>query len=174
MILRLLDINDKKQAMQAQQELALDDFTFLLNSFDVNESWAIYIERVNSASRDQDLPVGRVPATFLVAEVDGEIVGRVSIRYRLNEYLQRKGGHIGFGIRPEFRRRGFATEILLGALEIASALGVEKALVTCDDANIASSRVIEKCGGVLENIVEQDNGEKFRRYWLATEPCQSG
>lgn len=170
MILRPLNIDDKTQAMQAHQELALDDFTFLLDSFDENESWAIFIEQVNSATRDQDLPVGRVPATFLVAEVDGQIVGRVSIRHRLNEYLQQRGGHIGYGIRPEFRGRGFATEILLGALEIASTLGIEKALLTCDDANVASSRVIEKCGGILENIVELDNGVKLRRYWVATQP----
>ena len=170
MILRPLDMNDKKQAIQAHQELTLDDFTFLLNSFDENESWAIYIDRVNSASRDQNLPVGRVPATFLVAEVDGQIVGRVSIRHQLNQYLEQRGGHIGFGIRPEFRGQGFATEILLEALEIASTLGIERVLVTCDDTNIASSRVIEKCGGVLENVVDPENEEKFRRYWIATRP----
>jgi len=170
MILRPLGINDKEESIRAHQELVLDDFTFLLNSFDEHESWEIYIERVNSASRDQDLSVGKVPATFLVAEVDGQIVGRVSIRHRLNEYLQQRGGHIGFGIRPEFRRRGFATEILLEALEIARGLGVEKVLVTCDDTNIASRRVIEKCGGVLENIVDLENVEKFRRYWITTAP----
>ena len=170
MILRPLGINDEEEAMRAHQELALEDFTFLLNSFNEHESWEIYIERVISASRDQGLPVGKVPATFLVAEGDGQIVGRVSIRHRLNEYLQQRGGHIGFGIRPEFRGRGFATEILLEALGIASGLGIEKVLVTCDDTNFASRRVIEKCGGVLENIVDLKNVEKFRRYWITTAP----
>jgi predicted acetyltransferase len=170
MILRPLGINDKEESIRAHQKLVLDDFAFLLNSFDEHESWEIYIERVNSASRDQDLPVGKVPATFLVAEVDGQIVGRVSVRHRLNEYLQQRGGHIGFGIRPEFRGRGFATEILLEALGIARGLGVEKVLVTCDDTNIASRRVIEKCGGVLENIVDLENVEKFRRYWITSAP----
>ena len=170
MILRSLGINDKEEAMRAHQELALDDFDFLLNSFDEHESWGDYIERVSSASRDQDLPVGKVPSTFLVAENDGQIVGRVSIRHELNEYLQQRGGHIGFGIRPEFRGQGFATVILLEALEIASGLGIEKVLVTCDDTNIASRTVIEKCGGVLENIVDLENVEKFRRYWITTTP----
>jgi predicted acetyltransferase len=170
MILRPLGINDEEEAIRAHQELALDDFTFLLDSFDEHESWEIYIERVNSASRDQNLPVGKVPATFLVAEVDSQIVGRVSIRHSLNEYLEQRGGHIGFGIRPEFRRQGLASEILLEALEITSGLGIEKVLVTCDDTNIASRRVIEKCGGVLENIVDLENVEKFRRYWITTAP----
>ena len=170
MILRPLGINDEEEAMRAHQELALEDFTFLLNSLDEHEPWEIYIEGVISASREQDLPVGKVPATFLVAEYDGQIVGRVSIRHRLNEYLQQRGGHIGFGIRPEFRGRGFATEILLEALGIASGLGIENVLVTCDETNIASRKVIEKCGGVLENIVDLENVEKFRRYWIATAP----
>lgn len=166
MILRPLGIKDREEAMRAHQELALEDFTFLLNAFDEHESWEIYVDRVISGSRDQDLTVGRVPATYLVAEVDGQIVGRVSIRHELNEYLRMRGGHIGFGVRPEFRRRGFATEILLEALGIARGLGIEKVLVTCDDTNSASRRVIEKCGGVLENIVEMENVEKFRRYWI--------
>lgn len=170
MILRPLAIGDEEQAKQAHQELALDGFGFLLDSFDENEPWAAFIERVDSTERGENLPVGYVPATFLVAELDGQIVGRVSIRHSLNEYLHQRGGHIGYGIRPEFRRRGLATEILRAALEITRALGIEKVLVTCDDSNIASSRVIEKCGGDLENIAELDDGEKLRRYWIATKP----
>jgi len=112
------------------------------------------------------MPTGYVSATFLVAEIDGQIVGRVSIRHALNEYLERRGGHIGYGVRPDFRGRGYASAILLRALGFIGTLGIEKVLVTCDDANAASARVIEKCGGTLENIIEQDDGEKLRRYWI--------
>lgn len=170
MILRALEMKDKEEAFQAHADLALDNFSFLLDSFDENEPWSNFIERVNSVKRGEDLPEGKVPATFLVAEVDGQIVGRVSIRHRLNDYLLERGGHIGYGIRREYRRRGFATEILRRSLEIAYELGIESALVTCDDLNLASSRVIEKCGGILENVVELENGEKLRRYWVATKP----
>lgn len=170
MILRALEIEDQEQACQAHADLALDNFSFLLNSYDENEPWQDFIARVNSVRRGEDLPEGKVPATFLVAEVDEQIIGRVSIRHHLNDYLLERGGHIGYGVRPIFRKRGYATEILRRSLEIAHDLGIESALVTCDDLNIASSRVIEKCGGILENIVQLENGEKLRRYWVVTEP----
>jgi predicted acetyltransferase len=50
----------------------------------------------------------QVSSTFLLAEVDGDIVGRVSIRHELNAYLPSVGGHIGYAVRPAYRRRGYA------------------------------------------------------------------
>lgn len=169
MILRALTETDRAEAIQAHRELSLDNFDFLLDSlgtYDENEDWSAYLGRLESLRRGENVPEGWVPATFLVAEVDGRIVGRVSIRHELNDYLERRAGHIGYGIRPEFRGMGYATEILRMSLDLARKLGVEKALVTCNDANVASAKVIEKCGGVLENIIETDDGERVRRYWL--------
>jgi predicted acetyltransferase len=80
-----------------------------------------------------------VPATFLVAVVDSGLVGRISIRHELNAFLMDFGGHIGCGVRPVHRRRGYATEMLRQALVIARAEGVDRILVTCDDDNTAST-----------------------------------
>ncbi|MBC7463452.1 MAG: GNAT family N-acetyltransferase [Actinobacteria bacterium] len=168
MILRPLNIDDKDEALQAHAELALDDFSFLLGAFDENEPWKNYLERVSATSRGEDLSNGYVPATFLVADVEGQIVGRSSIRHELNDYLRERGGHIGYGVRPNFRKFGYATEILRQSLIIARGLGIESALVTCDDDNIGSSKVIEKCGGVFENIVELEDDVMLRRYWILT------
>ena len=77
----------------AQTELAADDFEFVFQ--DPDETWAAYVDRVEKQSRGVDVRPAQVPATFLLAEVDGEIVGRVSIRHELNDYLERFGGHIG-------------------------------------------------------------------------------
>jgi predicted acetyltransferase len=107
-----------------------------------------------------------VPATFLVADVEGALVGRVSIRHELNDYLARVGGHIGYGVRPRHRRRGFATEILRQALVVARAEGVEPVLVTCDEDNLASATVIERVGGSLEGVSPGPNGVPMRRYWI--------
>lgn len=170
MILRELTTEDKLEAIAAHKELALDHFDFLLDSlgkYDENEDWSTYLERLDSVKHGEDLPDGWVPSTFLVAEVDGRIIGRVSIRHELNAYLELRAGHIGYGIRPEFRGRGFATQILQRALPMVRELGVQRVLVTCGDSNTASSKVIEKCGGVLENIIVTDEGELVRRYWIA-------
>lgn len=167
MILRPLTEEDKLEAIAAHKELALDHFDFLLDSFGKYEEdgdWLAYLARLESSRRGEDVPDGRVPSTFLVADVDGQIVGRVSIRHELNDYLEERGGHIGYGIRPAFRGKGYATQILSKAVLIVRALGVQRVLVTCNDSNAVSRHVIEKCGGALENIIEADDGEKVRRY----------
>jgi predicted acetyltransferase len=70
-------------------------------------------------------------------------------------------------VLPAHRRRGYATEILQQSLIIIRAIGVDRVLVTCDDDNIGSMKVIEKCGGVLESVVTYD-GDRIgkRRYWI--------
>ena len=113
------------------------------------------------------MPDGLVPATFLVADVDGVLVGRTSIRHELDEFLAREGGHIGYAVVAEHRRRGYATEILRQSLVLARAVGVDRVLVTCDDDNVGSATVIERCGGVFESLVDSsEGGPPKRRYWI--------
>lgn len=105
-------------------------------------------------------------STFLIADVDGVIVGRTSIRHELNAYLLREGGHIGFGVLPAHRGRGYATEILRQSLVVAHAVGIDRVLVTCDEDNAASIATIERCGGELEGVVPTEHGPPKRRYWV--------
>lgn len=120
-------------------------------------------EVVADAEEDRPRPARYVPSTTLWW-VDGEdYLGRISIRHRLNDFLLDVGGHIGYDVRPTARRRGHATGMLLGARAWARDLGIDSALVTCDDDNIGSIRVIEAAGGELEDV----RGTK-RRYWVPT------
>ena len=117
------------------------------------------------ADAEEDRPrIARfVPCTTLWW-IDGEhYLGRLAIRHRLNEFLLDVGGHIGYDIRPSERRRGHATAMLRAALPWAQGLGIDAALVTCDDDNVGSIRVIEAAGGELEDV----RGTK-RRYWVPT------
>lgn len=100
--------------------------------------------------------------TLWYVEAD-EYHGRVAIRHTLTPRLMESGGHIGYDVRPTARRRGYATEMTRQALAIAARLGIPKALITCDHDNVASRRVIEFNGGVLE-----DQREEVRRYWAPT------
>lgn len=163
--LRPLRTDDEAQARQAHAELAGDDFAFLLD-WNPEEPWATYLDRLDRYRRGTDLPDDRVPATFLVAETSGTIVGRVSIRHELNAYLAAVGGHIGYGIRPGRRRNGYATEVLRQALVIARAEGVDRVLLTCDTDNAGSAMVIERCGGVFDGVREDPHGAPTRRYWI--------
>ncbi|HEU4515095.1 MAG TPA: GNAT family N-acetyltransferase [Nocardioidaceae bacterium] len=166
LVLRPLSSADEAQARLAHEELARDGFDFLLD-WREEESWDEYLERLERYRRGVDLPEGYVPATFLVADVGGQVVGRVSVRHELNAWLAVVGGHIGYSVRPAFRRRGYATEILRQALGIAHEVGVERALVTCDDGNVGSANVIERCGGRLESVAPGREGSPAKRhYWV--------
>ena len=130
---------------------------------------ARYLEVLAERERGIGLPSPEhVPSTFLFAFAGGRIVGRTAIRHRLTPHLERIGGHIGYVVVPEFRRRGYATAILRLSLQIArDRLGLDRVLVTCDDDNIGSIKAIENNGGILENIVTAPGLDRpKRRYWF--------
>jgi predicted acetyltransferase len=167
LILRPFAVADEAEASAAQQELTADDFEFLLDVTE-GQSWGMYVARLEEISRGENLAPDRVQADLLVAEVDGAMVGRVSIRHTIdNPFLSKYGGHIGYACRPAYRRQGYATAILRQSLARAHQLGIEQALLTCDDTNSASATIIERCGGVYERMV-MFNGVPRRRYWVPT------
>jgi predicted acetyltransferase len=108
-----------------------------------------------------------VPETYFWLIVDGEYAGRVSIRHYLNDYLRKHGGNMGYEIRPLFQRRGYGSLIgRLGAVK-ARELGLQRILVTCDDDNIASAKIIDSLGGILEDKIWVEGHPKLtRRYWV--------
>lgn len=127
------------------------------------KSWLEYTYKFES---EETCPEGLVPAhTYFLVSEDKKVVGAVNIRHYLNDYLLSYGGHIGYGIRPSERRKGYAEIMLSMALPIAKELGIEIVLVTCDKNNTGSAKTIIKNGGILENEVEQE-GEITQRYWI--------
>ena len=110
--------------------------------------FAALLARHERYAAGRDLPEGHVAATTLWL-VDGDVyLGRISIRHALNDALTRIGGHIGYDVRPSRRRQGHGTRMLALALPRAEALGIARALITCDHDNIASRRMILRFGGV--------------------------
>lgn len=162
MELRALRVGDEVPAERAHAELEREGFPFLI-SRRPETPWREYLEDLERERVGVDVAEGRVPCTFLVAVVDGAIVGRLSVRHRLNERLAVVGGHIGYAVLPAARRRGYATGMMRAGLALLAEMGIAEALVTCDDDNIASARVIERAGGRL-----QDTVDGIRRYWVST------
>ena len=111
---------------------------------------------------------GKVPSSvfFLLDEERDRLLGAVDIRHSLNDALLRDGGHIGDGIRPSERRKGYATEMIRLALIECKKLGIDRVLMVCDKDNIGSARSIQKNGGVLENEIVGDEGKIEQRYWI--------
>jgi predicted acetyltransferase len=110
---------------------------------------------------DSPRPEGLVPSTTLWWADGDEYLGRIDIRHRLTQHLLDYGGHIGYDVRPSARRRGHATAMLARALPVAAGLGIDPALITCDEDNIASRKVIERSGGQFDD----QRGIKLR-FWV--------
>jgi predicted acetyltransferase len=127
-------------------------------------AFAAYVARLLSEREEATARItGFVPMTTLWWAEDDRMLGRVAIRHRLTPALEKAGGHIGYDVRPGARRRGHATAILAAALPLAHALGIDEALLTCDETNAASRRVIEGNGG---EYIDSVGGK--RRYRVPT------
>jgi len=125
-----------------------------------------YLDRLRADAHPGPLRrLRRVAQTNLWLTDGEEFLGRLSIRHTLNRRLRFKGGHIGYSVRPSRRRRGYATLMLALALPVAHRMGIDPALITCDDTNVASRRVIEANGGRLASA-----SRGILRFWVPTSP----
>lgn len=123
----------------------------------------IYLKNLDILKEDKN----RVPSSvyFCLNEETNKFVGAVDIRHYLNDSLRVTGGHIGDGIRPSQRGKGYGTAIIALALEKCKEMNMDNVLMTCDKDNIGSAKTIIKNGGILENEINY-NGKIIQRYWI--------
>ena len=169
LVLRVPNQSEEAEFLRAHRATS-PSVRHFLHYYEEGMPFRRYLEVLAEQERGENLPANHVPSTFLFAFAGTRIVGRVSIRHSLTPELERVGGHIGYVVVPEYRRQGYATEILRQSLEMArTLLGLKRVLVTADDDNVGSIKTIEKNGGVLESIVTgSDGATPKRRYWIAT------
>ncbi|WP_410769421.1 GNAT family N-acetyltransferase [Fontibacillus sp. BL9] len=113
------------------------------------------------------IPEGWVPdSTFWLVNDLSRVLGAVNIRHRLSDFLLHAGGHIGYGIRPSERNKGYASVLLKLALLEAKQLGISDTLVVCDADNIGSEKTIIANGGKPDSVYIEENGNVIKRYWI--------
>ena len=159
------------EEIRAYRQAMLDaassmDGTGRLKDFEDPAAWIAYNEGMLDEAK---VPEGKVPSTEFVCvrESDGRIVGMLNLRHRLNDYLLHFGGHIGYSVRPDERRKGYASWMLSQALPHCRALGLSRVMVSCFVENEGSRRTIIKCGGVYESTEHEPQiNTDVQRYWI--------
>ena len=146
----------------------------------IEANFSIYVQRLLDWEDATKIPPEWVPSSVYWLVLDkpesekqgdnedmGMYIGRLNLRHELTKSLYEIGGHIGYEIRPSMRQRGYGKEILRLGLEKARERGLQHVLVTCDETNIGSKKIIEANGGRFQNAVTQEGSPvKKLRYWI--------
>lgn len=141
---------------------------FLDKPFENLEDFAKFIQMLDDCERGNLDKKFSSTTSYFVTDENGRLIGAASLRHYLTAEGYKTWGHIGYGVRPNERRKGYATCILKMVLAEAKEKKIQRVLLGCHSSNIGSAKVIESCGGVLENIVADpdDINETIRRYWI--------
>lgn len=158
------DIRYKDSYLAASREFEAEGILPLWNYDRLEDNFDEFV--LVRLQRETDPLPGYVPQTDYWLIVDGQYAGEISIRHYLTDALERFGGHIGYRIRPSMRERGYGTVQCKLGIEKARARGISRILITCDDNNIGSYKIIEACGGVLWDKIDNGRAVLTRRYWI--------
>lgn len=141
----------------------LEDITY--------KQWLIKVERMKDNDYAKSIDKCPRKTFFLVRSNDNRLVGMITIRYNLNEAMLKFGGHIGYGIRPTERKKGYnKINLYLGLLKAKEDFGLEKVMLDCDVNNIASDKTIQALGGVLERCeIDPFDNTLTNVYWINVE-----
>ena len=164
-------LDHKESYLEALQEFHDENRYLFIDHTQISENFENFIEKLNDGKRHLHKPyadwVEPVPETTLWLTKNNFFIGTFNIRHRLNWHLEKWGGHMNFVIRPSMRNKGFGKKILQKGMPFACYLGIERGLLTIDPENEAAIKIVEFCGGTLEDETTQT--ERFpprRRYWL--------
>ena len=163
--LKKISLEDKvdKNIWDMMQGIDKNENGFINNGFGMNmEEFGDYVQKLYHGGIKPES--GKVAQTVFWLFDNNEVIGYSKMRHGLTDNLKIRGGHIGYGIKKEKRGMGYGKIILNLTLNELFKIGVDKALLTCDQHNIASKKVIESCGGIMEDI---KNG--ICRYWIDKE-----
>ena len=156
--LRNCDDEYKFEGLGNFKDIVMDNYEEFLVSCEQNK----HIDEINPNFANQ--------TTFVLTDENGHVYGAGNLRHELKGNLINIGGHIGYAMRPSERGKGYGAIQLLLFLEKAQEMGIDKALLTCRENNIASAKVIEKCYGQKDySVPSMYEGIMESRYWIDIE-----
>lgn len=163
MIYRLPNVNDKDMLHEYIQEHYDNGETSISASLELATSeYGEWVEKIHRNALVGDEIWGKSLLYLCIDE--GKLIGLLNIRYELPKYLAEKYGHIGYGVRPSERKKGYATTMLRHVLSVCKEKGITQVILGCYKDNLASAATIKKNGGVL--IAETKNEGKVSQYYI--------
>jgi len=140
---------------------------FLDEPFETLEEFAKFIKMLDMCEHATNDSPYASSTSFFVIDEHGRLIGATSLRHYLTPKGYNSWGHIGYGIRPSERRKGYAVQSLKLMLEEAKARHISEVLIGVHENNTGSRKTVEKCGGIYENTVTiEGDAEPIRRYWI--------
>lgn len=162
-----LSVPYKQSFLEGLQELQDDGHMLHYNRLEIEAHFDAFVKLLQDEKDRTKIAVGRVPSTEYWLYDNQTLLGHLSLRHELNDFLLHMGGHIGYQIRPSQRHKGYGTLILRLGLQKARLLAVRRVLVTCDETNDGSKKIIEANGGQFENAIYfRDHPVRILRYWI--------
>lgn len=162
-LIKLWD-TDLRKAYELQNSFDKDEHGFVNNAYGLSfPGFQSYVQTNEAYSKGLHLPEGYVPATVYILEADWNYVGIFNLRHYLNDFLKGGPGHIGYGISPKYRGRGFATEGLKLVIAIAKEIIPEDEIyLSVHKDNPASLKVQLKCGAYIHHENEDNYYTRIR------------
>lgn len=158
----------EKKYLQSYKDAYAEYIAMGVNTYGMTDADSVDIfEKYDNYRHERNLKPDRVGADYywLVDDGDAFFIGEITIRHRLNEALLIRGGHIGYVVRCSQWGKGYGTLMLKLALIKARNMGLKRVLITCDEKNIASARVMEKNSCIYTDTVTCEDGSRSKRYW---------
>lgn len=160
--LKELSIEDPKEIFDMIKEIGPGENGFDNGGYNINfQEFQLYLKKHINISKAINLEPMYVPQTMYWLYIDGKPVGIGKLRNYLNENLKKVGGHIGYSIRPTERGKGYGNIILSELLKKAKEKNITEVLLTCNENNLASRKVIEHNKGELESV-----SQGRCKYWI--------
>lgn len=158
----------EKKYLQSYKDAYAEYIAMGVNTYGMTDADSVDIfEKYDNYRHERNLKPDRVGSDYywLVDDGDAFFIGEITIRHRLNDALLIRGGHIGYVVRCSQWGKGYGTLMLKLALEKARNMGLKRVLITCDEKNVASARVMEKNGCTYTDTVTCEDGSGSKRYW---------